>query len=350
MKISDDAFFKKAVETTIRLGALILITVFCFYISKPFIIPLLWGIIIAVGIYPVFRRVKKICRGSKFLSSLIIVFLLFATMAVPIFLLTKSFVEGATELAQHLQEHKLEIPPPTESVKDWPIIGNTLFGIWNGFSENLSKALLHFGPSLKPVGMWALTNLTQVGIDIVMFIISVLLAGVFLFYENEGKEFINNFATRLSGDNGKELVEVSGATVRNVTQGILSLAIIQGILAGAGLLVAKVPIAGLWAFLVLILAVVQLPPLFVLGPIALYLFTYGDSMVAVFFLLWSIFLSVVDTPLRALFMGKGTNIPMPVIFFGAMGGMIQSGIIGLFIGAVVLALGYKFFLYWLKEV
>lgn len=350
MKFSNDDFFKKTVEITIRLGALTLITFFCFYISKPFIIPLLWGIIIAVGIYPLFRRVKKLCKGSKFLSSLIIVFLLLGTMAVPIFLLTKSFVEGATELAQHLQEHKLEIPPPTAAVKDWPIIGNSVYGIWNGFSQNLSKALFHFGPSLKPVGMWALTHLTQVGIDIVMFVISVLLAGVFLFYESEGKEFIQNFATRLSGDNGKELVEISGATVRNVTQGILSLAVIQGILAGAGLLLAQVPIAGLWAFLVLILAVVQMPPLFVLGPVALYLFSYGDTTVAAVFLLWSIFLSVVDTPLRAIFMGRSMTIPLPVIFFGAMGGMIQSGIIGLFIGAVVLALGYKFFLYWLKEV
>jgi len=87
-----------------------------------------------------------------------------------------------------------------------------------------------------------------------------------------------------------------------------------------------------------------------LGPIALYIFSYGDTTVAVGFLIWSIFLSVVDTPLRALVMGRGSQIPMPVIFFGAMGGMIQMGLIGLFIGAVVLALGYRFFLYWLKEV
>lgn len=349
MKLSDDEFFKKIVETTVRLASLGLISIFCFLIFAPFLIPFLWGIIIAVGVYPIFRRIKKLCRGNQFLASSIIVILFLTIMAVPMFLLTKSFVEGATELAQHLQEHKLEIPPPTESVKEWPIIGVPLYDFWNGFSVNLSKAVAHFGPSLQPVGIWAVTHLTKVGLDIVLFIISIILAGVLIYYENEGKEFINKLATRLAGDNGSELVQISGATVRNVTQGILSLAIIQGILAGIGLLVAQVPIAGLWAFLVLVLAVVQLPPLFILGPVALYIFSYGNPAMAAGFLIWSIFLSVVDTPLRALFMGRGNQIPMPVIFFGAMGGMIQGGIIGLFIGAVILSLGYKFFLYWLKD-
>jgi predicted PurR-regulated permease PerM len=345
----DKDFFKKTIELIIRVAALGLLSVFCYLIFEPFIIPLLWGIIIAVGIYPIFKRVKKFFRGNRFWAATLIVTLFLAIMAVPTVLLTKSFVDGATDLAQHLQEHKIEIPPPTAAVKEWPIIGVALYDFWNGFSINLSKAVSHLGPSLQPVGIWAITHLTKAGIDILLFTISIVLAGIFLYYETEGKEFIHKFATRLAGENGKELVDITGATVRNVTGGILSLAVIQGILAGIGLLVAQVPVAGLWAFLVLVLAVIQLPPLFVLGPVAIYIFSYGDTTVAVLFLIWSIFLSVVDTPLRVLFMGRGTVIPMPIIFFGAMGGMIQGGIIGLFIGAVVLSLGYKFFLYWLKE-
>jgi predicted PurR-regulated permease PerM len=345
----DKDFFKKTIELIIRVAALGLLSVFCYLIFEPFIIPLLWGIIIAVGIYPIFKRVKKFFRGNRFWAASLIVTLFLAIMAVPTVLLTKSFVDGATDLAQHLQEHKIEIPPPTAAVKEWPIIGVALYDFWNGFSINLSKAVSHLGPSLQPVGIWAITHLTKAGIDILLFTISIVLAGIFLYYETEGKEFIHKFATRLAGENGKELVDITGATVRNVTGGILSLAVIQGILAGIGLLVAQVPVAGLWAFLVLVLAVIQLPPLFVLGPVAIYIFSYGDTTVAVLFLIWSIFLSVVDTPLRVLFMGRGTAIPMPIIFFGAMGGMIQGGIIGLFIGAVVLSLGYKFFLYWLKE-
>jgi len=349
MKISDDDFFKKAIETSVRFAALLLLSYGCYQIFRPFFIPFIWGVIIAVGINPLFRGIKKIVRGNKIAASSILVILLFGLLALPAFLLTKSFIEGATSIANSLEGQTIVIPPPTETVKTWPIIGPKLFIVWEEISTNLTNALIKFAPQLKPIGVWVLTNLTKLGLEIIFFIIAILVAGILLVFEDKAKVFIHKLATRLSGESGEELVHLTGSTVRNVTQGIIGVALIQSILAGVGLLIAEVPHAGLWSFLTLVILIIQVPILTILGPISLYLFSYGETTVAVVFLIWSIILSVIDTPLRALFFGRGSTTPMPIIFFGAIGGMIQFGIICLFIGAVVLALGYRFFLFWLQN-
>ncbi|MFI5391306.1 MAG: AI-2E family transporter [Bacteriovoracales bacterium] len=349
MKISDDDFFRKSTETLIRLTALGLLAFGCYLIFKPFLIPIVWGIIIAIGVYPFYKGIKKVVRGNRYIASSIIVLLLFGVLALPAFLLTKSFIEGATTIAKNLEEQSIKITPPSESVKDWPIIGPKVFYIWDNLSKDLTSILDRITPQLKPIGVWVLTNLTKVGLEIVFFIIAILFAGILLVFEEKGKDFSDKLAIRLSGDGGSDLIQLTGSTVRNVTQVIIGVALIQSILAGVALLLAGVPHAGLWSFFTLIFLIIQVPILVILGPVVIYLFSYGESHVAVLFLIWTILLGVFDGPLRAIFFRRGTMTPMPIIFIGAIGGLIQLGFIGLFIGAVVLALGYKFFLYWLNE-
>jgi predicted PurR-regulated permease PerM len=137
--------------------------------------------------------------------------------------------------------------------------------------------------------------------------------------------------------------------VRSVAQGVVGIAVIQALLAGMGLLAIGMPAAGLWALLVLILAVVQLPPLLVLGPIIVYVFSYADTLPAIIFTVWSLLVSASDGILKPMLLGRGVAVPMLVILIGAIGGMLLSGIIGLFVGAVILALGYKLFIAWLHE-
>ncbi len=119
--------------------------------------------------------------------------------------------------------------------------------------------------------------------------------------------------------------------------------------AGIGLVAVEVPAAGLWALLVLLLAVIQLPPLLVLGPIIFYVFSIAETTPAVLFMIWSILVSVSDTFLKPLFLGRGVEVPMLVILLGAIGGMMLSGLIGLFVGSVVLSLGNKVFQAWLNN-
>jgi predicted PurR-regulated permease PerM len=148
---------------------------------------------------------------------------------------------------------------------------------------------------------------------------------------------------------GKDFGDLAGATSRSVAQGVLGVALIQSILAGIGLLLMGVPYAGIWAMLVLLLAIVQLPPILILGPIIVYVFSVAETVPAVIFMIWSMIVSSSDAFLKPLFLGRGMDIPMLVILLGAIGGMILSGIIGLFVGAVVLAVGYTLFVAWLDQ-
>ncbi len=137
--------------------------------------------------------------------------------------------------------------------------------------------------------------------------------------------------------------------MRSVAQGILGVTLIQSILGGLGCLVVGVPGAGLWALLILLVAVVQLPPLLVLGPIIVYVFSTSSTVPAVLFAIWSVLVSISDPFLKSLLLGRGVDVPMLIIFIGAIGGFITSGIIGLFVGAIVFTAGYKLFLRWLSE-
>jgi len=222
--------------------------------------------------------------------------------------------------------------------------------VWRLFSTNLEAALGKFKPQVEAVGKWFISAAAGVGGGILMFVVSIIIAGAFLVYGRSGSDAVQKVTGRVLGDKGgREFVELAGATIRSVAQGVLGVALIQSILAGIGLMLIGVPYAGVWAGLVLLLAIVQLPPILVLAPIVVYVFSVAETVPAVIFMIWSMLVSSSDAFLKPLFLGRGMDIPMLVILLGAIGGMILSGIIGLFVGAVVLAVGYSLFVAWLDQ-
>jgi predicted PurR-regulated permease PerM len=182
----------------------------------------------------------------------------------------------------------------------------------------------------------------------VKLIVAMVLTGVFLAYSEEGYRLSRAIGRRLAGQQGVELVDLAEATMRSVARGVLGVALIQSTAAGIGLVVAGVPLAGLWTVIALVLCVIQIGPLIILGPAVIWVFSTSATLPAVLFLIWSIFTGLLDNLLKPMLLGRGLDVPMIVIFMGAIGGLLMSGIIGLFVGAVVLALGYKVFHAWLK--
>ena len=158
---------------------------------------------------------------------------------------------------------------------------------------------------------------------------------------------MHRVASRLAGDRGEPMLTLSTATIRSVAVGVIGIAFIQAMLGGLGMMFAGVPAAGLLAIIILVLAIAQLPPILVLLPVIFYVFSAESTTVAVIFMIWSILVSMSDAVLKPIFLGRGVDAPMLVILLGAIGGMITSGIVGLFIGAVILALGYTLFKVWL---
>jgi len=346
----DRAVLRRALETSIRIGLVLVLVVWCFLLARPFIQPIVWGIILAVATQPVYARLCRVMGGRSTLAAAILVVVALLVLIVPSTLLTTNLVESVTQLAEQVEAGTLEVPPPPAGVADWPIVGDRVYAFWGAASRNLDAALDPLHPQLKAVGRWALATATSAGIGLVVFALSIVLAGVLLANSQPAVGAARRVAERLVPARGAEFVTLAGETVQSVTCGILGTAFIQAFLAGIGLLAAGVPAAGLWALLVLLLAVVQLPTLIVLAPIIVWVFGSSSVGVAIAFAIWSTVVGVSDNVLKPLLLGRGSAVPAAVIFIGAIGGFIRAGIIGLFVGAVVLAVGYNLFKWWLDDV
>ena len=346
---SDKSLVAGALEVTIRVGVVVLLLFWCFRIAQPFIQIFLWGIIIAIAIFPGYRWLSSALGGRNKLAATLVTLLLLIVLIVPSLMFAGSLVETAQKLSAGFSKGSLSIPAPPENIKSWPAIGETLYDFWHLSSENLTAAVSKIAPHLKVFGLWLLNTAAGAGFGIVSFVIAIVIAGVLLANEDRGVQVARAIGVRLAGERGIEFVQLSGSTVRSVARGILGVAIIQSILAGLGCLVVGVPAAGLWALLVLILAVVQLPTILILGPIIIYVFYTASTVPAVLFAIWSILVGGCDTFLKPLLMGRGVDVPMLVVFIGAIGGFILNGIIGLFIGAIIFSLGFKLFQVWLNE-
>ena len=241
------------------------------------------------------------------------------------------------------------MPLPPENVVTWPVIGEPLDDIWRLTSENIGAAVKLIEPQLKEYGPKILSMVAGLGLALIQFLISLIIAAALLANAESCKRTAHAIFRRLAGEQGEEFANISAATIRSVVQGVLGVAIIQSVLAGIGLIAVDVPGAGIWALFVLFLAVIQLPPLLVLGPIIFYVFSYSETTPAIIFMIWCVLVAVSDSFLKPLFLGRGMDVPMLVILLGAIGGMMLSGLIGLFVGSVVLSLGYKVFQAWFMD-
>ena len=346
---TDERIYKIAIDTTLRIGLLLAMIYWCFQIMSPFLYPIIWGSIIAVASYGSYQRLSSAIGDRPTWAAVLVTLILLAVMIVPIALLTDSMATGIETIADEAKQGTLKIPPPPESVAGWPLIGESLHAVWLKASVNIESVLKQFAPQLKSMGSWLLSAAAGAGFGLIQFALSILVAGLLLAKSGTSRRYTSAFATRLAGTKGVEFVEIAGKTVNGVTRGILGVAIIQGILAGLGFLVAGIPGAGLWAFVAMVLAIIQIGILPVTLPAIVYMFATAEPLTATLFLIWNIVISTADNVLKPLLMGKGAAVPIPIIFIGAIGGFMASGILGLFTGAIILSIGYTLYLAWIEE-
>jgi predicted PurR-regulated permease PerM len=347
MSNASKEFQANAIAAAIQIGAIFLILILCFQIIRPFISIVAWAMIIAVALYPVHLKFSAVLGGRQKLSAALFVLVGLAILIVPAINLTGSSVENLQVLAADLNEGSIRIPPPDPSVAEWPVIGEQVHKIWSGAASNLEATLNQFEPQLVALGQWLLAFLGSSVLAILQFVISMIIAGVFLVNAESGYRLTRDIARSLSEDFGDDLTDMSIATIRSVAKGVLGVALIQSALSAIGLVVMDIPFAGVWTLLVLVLAIVQLPPILILGPIAIWVFSVADPTPATIFAIYAFIVSSSDAVLKPLLLGRGMDIPMLVILLGAIGGAMLSGIIGLFTGAVALAVGYKLLVAWM---
>ena len=287
--------------------------------------------------------------GRSALAAAAFALIALAGLIAPAVLLAGTLVDTAQALADHLNQGTIKVPAPPESVAHWPIIGKPVEQFWLLASVNLGEALTEIVPHLKGFGGWLVAAAAGTGLGILQFIIAIVIAAVFLGRAQFSREVATSIATRLAGERGVEYAELAGATIRSVARGILGVALIQSLLAGLGFLAVGLPAAGFLALLCLFLAVIQIGVGPIVIPVIIYVFATADTLTAILFLIWSTLVIVSDNILKPILIGRGVQVPLIIIFVGAIGGFLTSGIVGLFVGAVVLALGYTLFLAWLQD-
>lgn len=256
--------------------------------------------------------------------------------------------ESTQEFAAQITQGSIEAPPPADQVKDWPLIGEKTYDAWSAFHENLASAFEKYNEQVKNLGEKMISILSGFLSTILIFIVSVIISGVFLANSKGGYNFVNTLFTALVGEKGLEMAENSKKTISSVVTGVIGTAVIQTIIISIGLFVFKVPAAAIFSLIILFFAIAQIPLIIVILPLIIYMFSVNSATSATIFAVWGILGAISDNVLKPMLLGRGLNIPMLIILIGAIGGMIAMGIIGLFIGAVILALGYQLFRFFVN--
>lgn len=344
---ADRSFQNNAMASFVQIGALLLLLILCFKIISPFITVVIWAMIIAVALHPSHLALASKLGGRDTTSAVVFVLVGLTILIVPTYLTADSSIMALSALGDGLRKGTISVSPPNESVADWPIIGERVYNGWTEAAVNLEATLRKFQPQLAAFSEGVLRFAGTIFIGVLQFVFSIIIAGVFLVHAEGGYKTAVTLSSSLVGERGNALVDLSVATIRSVAKGVLGVAIIQAVLSAIGLIVMGIPAAGLWAIAILILAIVQLPPLIVLVPIAIWTFSVAEPVPATIFAVYAFIVSISDSFLKPLFLGRGMEIPMLVILLGAIGGAIYAGIIGLFLGAVVLALGYEILQSWM---
>ena len=337
------------VDIAVRIGLIALLTFWCLYIAAPFVGPVIWGAIIAIGSYPLYRWLQAKLGLGGGLTATLYTLVLLSVLITPTVILSGALIDQGQGLSADLQEGTLTIPPPPESVAGWPLIGEKVSAFWTQLSADPKGTLGRVEPQLKKLLKWLVQSAAGAGLGILMFVFSIIIAGVFLATAKSGRRAAEAIFTRLVGKKGKAMTDLAQSTVTSVVNGILGIALLQTLLAGMGFVAMDIPGAGALAAICLVLAVVQIDILLILIPLSIYAFSTAGTAAAIAFLVWNLAVGLMNNVLKPILLGRGVEAPMAVIFIGAIGGLVAHGIIGLFVGAVVFVLGYTLFMAWLKD-
>ena len=336
-------------DVLIRAGLILALTMLCYQVFAPFLTLMVWALILAVALYPMHQYLASKIGGKQGLAATIVVLLGVTLIIVPTAVLMSSLGDSVHQLIIDVQEHTLEIPPPPEAIATWPLVGKKLYGYWSAAYTDLPALIQKLQPKIGDIAKTALAFVAGIGAGLLQFLAAFIIAGIIMAFGKAGAGGSVAIFQRFVGPaRGVEFAKLSTATIRAVANGVIGVAFIQALVVGICLLIAGVPWAGVLAVIVLVLGIAQVPALLITLPAIGWIWwtgTYGTGEAVLYSVL--IFVAgMTDNVLKPLMLGRGVDAPMPVILLGALGGMAAAGILGMFVGATLLALGYQIFMGW----
>jgi predicted PurR-regulated permease PerM len=337
------------IDAALRIGLIALLVYTCSRIILPFTGILLWSVILAVMLNPLHQRLAA--RVGNRWSALLIGLVSVAVLLVPMAALVASLGSSIVSLVTGLQNHSLTVPPPPARLADLPLVGQKLTEIWALVAANMPAALVKYGQMLSAPAARLMSFAGSLAAGELSFVLSFGIAAVVIAYGKGAAEFARRLLERVTGskERGARLVTLTAATIRGVAVGVVGVAVIQALLVGLGFFAIGLPAAGLLTLATFLLALVQVPALLLTLPVMVYVFLTEATTPAVIFVVWSLFAGLSDNILKPLMLGRGLEAPMPVILIGVIGGMLADGLLGLFVGPVLLAVGYVLLNEWLRQ-
>ncbi|MGK7956388.1 MAG: AI-2E family transporter [Crocosphaera sp.] len=337
------------VDLIIRLFLIGLLLAWCFLLIRPFLGIILWGIILSIAIFPLYLWLKNRLGGKGKLAGVILTLLGVGVIIGPVSVIATIFVNNAQTFADKLATGGLAVPPPPEGIETWPVIGDRVNRIWELASVNLASVLSQFQPQLEALTKNLLYLAANIGVVLLKFILSIIIAGILVINSERLSSRIRQVFLRITPKQGQEFLQLATATIRGVTRGIIGVSVLQSLLIGIGFMIGGIPFAGLLTLLCLVLAIIQIGPGLVVFPSIIFAWSTMGTLTALLFTIWMVPCTLVDNILKPILMSKGLPVPTIVILIGVLGGTLVHGILGLFIGPVILSLGYELLVAWVNQ-
>ncbi len=343
---------KDFLDGLIRFAFIALLIIFCYRIFAPFVNLVIWGLVLAVTIYPIHQACARRMGGKQGLAASLIVLIAVLLLGIPTIALSISLIEHSSAIYESVKAGTLVMPAANPKVAQWPVVGERLFTVWNEMATNIDGFMAKNSDAIQNLVRKSLGYLGSTAAMVLFFVGSFIVAGVMMAYGESGSAAMQRVINRIAGpSSGPQVHTLSVKTTRSVAVGVLGVAFIQALILGVGFMFAGVPGAGILALITLIIGILQLPALLISLPVLGYLWGMSDATTTSN-IIWTIYLLVggaSDNVLKPLLLGRGVDAPMAVILLGALGGMVSAGFIGLFLGAVILAVGYQVFMKWVDD-
>jgi predicted PurR-regulated permease PerM len=337
----------RVVDIILPLLLLAVLIALCVQLLLPFVGLLIWTIIFAVCFYPVHRKLRA--KIGNRMSAIAIGVGLSALVLVPTAIASISAAGSIPKVVAAIQTGEQEIPPPPERLRTLPIVGASAHAAWVEAATDTPAFAKKYRPQLAAFARRLVSFASSLFVTVLAIVAAVTFAAITLAYSESARAFICSILARVTGSRecGDHYMEVIGATIKSVANGVIGVAFVQALLCGIGFFVIGVPAAGLLSIVAMALGVVQVPVVLVTLPAIVWAFSTQSSTAAIIFTIWSLLAGLSDAALKPLMIGHGLEVPMPIILLGVIGGVMAYGLVGLFIGAVLLAVGYVLFREWL---
>ena len=322
------------------------------WVLRPFLPALVWATMLVVATWPIMRRVQTTLGGSRPLAVLVMTLALVVVFAVPLLLAIQTIVDAAPDLIEWSRTAAgLTVPAPPGWLRKLPLVGVRLAERWEEIAAlqrggELSERL---APYVRPGVLWFVGQVGSLGLVFVHVLLTGVLAALLYARGEAAAAGLTAFARRLAGPRGEHVVLLAGRAIRGVALGVIGTALVQSALAGLGLAVVGVPYAGVLTAVMFLLGVAQVGPVPILLGAVAWLYWKGVAGLATALLVWTLLVGPIDNVLRPLLIRRGGGLPLLLVFAGVLGGIIAFGIIGLFIGPVVLAVSYTLLVDWIAE-